>query len=71
MLGRYILEGVVVLHEAIHELHRKKMDGVIFKIDLKNAYYKVKWSFLQQTLRMKGFAQEWCDLIMQYIQGGQ
>jgi hypothetical protein len=24
MLGRHILEGVVVLHETIHELHRKK-----------------------------------------------
>jgi hypothetical protein len=46
------------------------MDGVIFKIDFEKAYDKVKWSFLQQTLRMKGFAQEWCDLIMQFIQGG-
>jgi hypothetical protein len=33
MPGRHILEGVVVLHETIHELHRKKMDGVLFKID--------------------------------------
>jgi hypothetical protein len=22
--GRYIMEGVVILHETIHELHRKK-----------------------------------------------
>jgi hypothetical protein len=42
-LGRNILEGVVVLHETIHELHRKKMDGVLFKIDFKKAYNKVKW----------------------------
>ena len=27
MPGRNILEGVVVLHETIHEIHRKKMDG--------------------------------------------
>jgi hypothetical protein len=33
MLGRNILEGVVILHETIHELHTKKMDGVLFKID--------------------------------------
>jgi hypothetical protein len=25
MPGRNILEGVIVLHESIHELHRKKM----------------------------------------------
>jgi hypothetical protein len=29
--GRNILEGVVILHETIHELHKKKMDGVLFK----------------------------------------
>jgi hypothetical protein len=28
--GRNILEGVVVLQETIHELHRKKMNGIIF-----------------------------------------
>ena len=33
MPGRHILEGVVVLHETIHELHTKKLDGVILKID--------------------------------------
>jgi hypothetical protein len=40
--GRHILEGVVVLHETIHELHRKKLDGVLFKIDFEKAYDKVK-----------------------------
>lgn len=36
---------------------------MILKIDFKKAYYKVKWSFLQQTLGMKGFSPEWCALI--------
>jgi hypothetical protein len=40
--GRHILEGVVVLHKTIHELHRKKLDGVLFKIDFEKAYDKVK-----------------------------
>jgi hypothetical protein len=31
--GRYIMEGVVTLHETIHELHRKKQDVVILKLD--------------------------------------
>jgi hypothetical protein len=34
MPGRNIMEVVVILHETIHELHTKKRDGVIFKIDL-------------------------------------
>lgn len=41
MTGRNILEGVVVLHETIHELHTKKLDGVIFKMDSDKAYDKV------------------------------
>jgi hypothetical protein len=70
MPGRHILEGVVVLHESIHELHRKKLDGVLFKIDFEKAYDKVKWPFLQQVLRMKGFNEIWCNRIKQYVQGG-
>jgi hypothetical protein len=41
ILGRNILEGVVVLHETIHELHHKKLNG-LFKIDFEKAYDKVK-----------------------------
>jgi hypothetical protein len=29
--GRNIMEGVVVLHGTIHEIHRKKMSGVVLK----------------------------------------
>jgi hypothetical protein len=40
--GRYIMEGVVMLHETIHELHRKRQDGVILMLDFKKAYDKLK-----------------------------
>ena len=68
--GRNIMEGVVVLHETIHELHRKKQSEFILKIDFGKAYDKVKWSFIQQTLRMKCFSQKWCEWIKSFIQGG-
>jgi hypothetical protein len=70
MQGRNILDGVVVLHKAVHELHSKKLNGVILKLDFEKAYDKVKWSFLQQTLRMKGFSKEWCALIHNFVSGG-
>ena len=38
---------------------REKLDGVIFKVDFEKAYDKVKWPFLQQALRMKGFDEAW------------
>ena len=59
MPGRYILDGVVILHETLHELHKNKINGVILKLDFEKAYDKVKWSFLQQTLKMKGFPEKW------------
>jgi hypothetical protein len=70
MPGRQILEGVVILHETIHELHRKKMDGVLFKIDFEKAYDKVNWDFLQQTMRMKGFDPIWCQWVQRYTEKG-
>jgi hypothetical protein len=43
MQGRNIVDGVIVLHESIHELHRKKLNGVILKIGFEKPYDKVKW----------------------------
>jgi hypothetical protein len=47
LLGRYIVEEVVVLHETIHVLHKRKKDGVILKLDFEKAYDNAKWHFLQ------------------------
>jgi hypothetical protein len=44
--GRYIMEGVVTLHETIHELHRKKQEAIILKLDFEKAYDKLKWPFI-------------------------
>jgi hypothetical protein len=63
MPGRHILEGVLVLHGTIHELHHRKLDGVLLKIDFEKAYDKVNWDFLQQAMRMKGFHPKWCRWI--------
>ena len=54
MQGRNILDGAAILHETVHEMHRRKLNGVILKFDFEKAYDKDNWSFLQQTLRMKG-----------------
>jgi hypothetical protein len=60
----------VVLHETIHELHKNKLDGVIFKIDSEKPYDKVKWPFLQHILQMTGFDPDWCDRIKHYVERG-
>ena len=70
MPDRNILEGVVVLHETLHEIHTKKLDGVVFKVDFEKAYDKVKWPFLQQALRMKGFDEAWRRQVESFTQKG-
>ena len=42
---------------------------MVLKIDFEKAYDKVKWLFLQQTLRMKGFS-EWCVMVHSFVSGG-
>jgi hypothetical protein len=56
MQARNIIDGVVIFHEKVHELHRKKLNGLIFKIDFEKAYDKVKWSFLH---KIKGLSEVW------------
>ena len=68
LLGRNIMKGAVILHETIHELHKKKQNGVIFKIDFEKAYNKVKWDFLQQSFRMKGFDPKWCEWVKFFVE---
>jgi hypothetical protein len=58
MQDRYILDGVVSFMEQFTDYIGKKLYGEILKIDFKKSYDKVKWYFLQQTLRMKGFSDE-------------
>ena len=43
---------------------------MVLKIDFEKAYDKVKWPFLQQTLRMKGFSAEWCAMVHSFVSGG-
>jgi hypothetical protein len=67
---RYILDGVVVLHETIHELKRKKQKGLILKLDFEKAYDKVNCDFLQQVLRMKEFPSMWCQWMEKVVAKG-
>lgn len=69
--GRNILEGVVILHEVIHELKSKDRMGLILKIDFEKAYDRVRWDFLEETMRGKGFPDKWIKWVMQTVEGGK
>lgn len=69
--GKNILEGVLVLHEVIHELRSKKKKGLILKIDFEKAYDRVRWDFLEEVMRGKGFPNQWINWVMQTVEGGK
>lgn len=61
--GRYILDSVVILHEVIHELSVRKLEGIILKLDFEKAYDKVQWSFLFDVMRKKSFDEIWIQWV--------
>ena len=71
MKGRNILEGVVILHEVIHELKTSKKKGLIMKIDFEKAYDKVRWDSLEEVMIGKELPTTWIGWIMQTVQGGR
>jgi hypothetical protein len=68
--GRFILESVVTAHEVIHEIHFKKEQGLVFKIDYEKAYYKVNLDFLYEVLSARGFSDKFIQMIRQFTQNG-
>jgi hypothetical protein len=68
--GRFILDGALALQEIIHELKRKKLGGILLKINFEKAYDRVNWEFLVEVLRAKGFDVGAVHRIMQLVTGG-
>ena len=59
--GRYSMEGGLVLHEALNSVHVKKQSALLLKVDFEKAYDKIKWPFVMQMLKGKGFPDKWID----------
>lgn len=63
--SRQILDGVVILHEVLHELKSSNQAGIILKLDFEKAYDKVQWQFLFEVLQRKGFDEKMIGWIRQ------
>ena len=64
------MNGIMILHEILHETKRRKQMGIVLKLDFEKAYDKVKWRFLFQCLSTRGFCRVWCDWIKRVVSGG-
>ncbi|XP_066396066.1 uncharacterized protein [Miscanthus floridulus] len=69
--GRYILDGVVVIHEVLHELPSTKQSGIILKLDFEKAYDKMSWRFLEEAMQKKGFNEQCIEWVLKAVRGGR
>jgi hypothetical protein len=49
------MNGVLPLHEILHETKKQRKTGVVLKLDFEKAYDKVHWGFLLRCLEIRGF----------------
>jgi hypothetical protein len=68
--GRNIMDGVLSLHEILHETKIKKRDGVILKLDFEKAYDKISWSFFFESMKQRGICETWCEWIKKVVNSG-
>lgn len=47
------------------------MTKLILKIDFEKAYDKVRWDFLEEVMKGKGFPDKWIKWVMQTVEGGK
>jgi hypothetical protein len=61
--GRNILEGVVILHETLHELRKRKRKGIIMKLDFEKLMIRYHSSFYLRFWRGKKFPTKWIEWV--------
>lgn len=67
---RLITDNVLVTNEAIHYVRQKKVGLTGFlsiKVDMRKAYDRVEWGFLQQMLYRLGFPHNWINKTMKCV----
>ena len=61
--GRNIVDNIIQVQEAMHSSYLRKEKGMIIKLDMKNAFDRVKLSFLYDVLLSFGFCPNFVNLI--------
>ncbi|CAN6218645.1 unnamed protein product [Urochloa humidicola] len=68
--GRNIMDGILILHEVLHDTKQRKKEGLVLKLDFEKAYDKISWKFLMDCLRNRGFSDKWCSWIWEVMTSG-
>lgn len=69
VLGRHIIENIVVAQEVIHTMRKKtgRVGQMAIKVDLEKAYDRLSWDFIFETLVEVGLPMNLTRIIMECI----
>lgn len=66
--GRNIVDSIIIAQELAHSIRNKKSQWCIaIKIDLHKACDKLRWEFIEYSLRDAGFPEEFIKIFMFYL----
>ena len=52
------MDGIIMVHEAIHSLKITKNPGMLVKLDIAKYYDKLSWKYMRDILRDFGFRRD-------------
>ncbi|CAA7042518.1 unnamed protein product [Microthlaspi erraticum] len=69
--GRLSTDNIVIVQEAVHSMRRKKgkRGWMLRKLDLEKAYDRIRWDFLEDSIRAARLSEHWTTWIMQCVSG--
>lgn len=58
MEGRWIAENTILAHELVHKVknHKGRNGLMLLKVDMKKAYDRIEWGFVEEVLEAWGFS---------------
>jgi hypothetical protein len=68
--SRLITDNIIMAYECLHFMKRnkaKKNRCCALKLDMRKAYNRVEWQYLEAILLKLGFCRKWVDLIMRLV----
>lgn len=57
------MDAALVANEVVNTRLKKKIPGILCKLDIEKAYDHVNWAFLIQILKGMGFGRNWLNWI--------